>query len=60
MSATTSREVIVPGEHGRAFRAARGSCITIEDIDGEQLGDLVAFNEADHQAWLSPPHTRMA
>ena len=60
MSAITSRDVIVPGEHGRAFRPARGSCITIEDIDGKQLVDLVAFDEADRQEWLSPPHTGMA
>ncbi len=53
-------EVIVPGGHGRAFRAAKGTYITIEDLEGKQIGDFVAFNEADPAEWLSPPHTRVA
>lgn len=53
-------EVIVPGGHGRAFHAPRGSYITIEDLEGKQIGDFVAFNEADPHEWLSPPHTRVA
>jgi hypothetical protein len=52
--------VIVPGGYARAFRASRGSYITIEDLNGKQIGDLVAFNEADPSEWLSPPHTRVA
>lgn len=55
---TSSGEVIVPGGYGRAFRAARGQFVTIQDVYGKQIGDLVAFNAADPSEWLSPPHTR--
>jgi hypothetical protein len=60
---TTERretEVTVPGGHGRAFEARRGQYVTIEDVDGQQIGDLVAFNADDPTEWLSPSHTRVA
>jgi uncharacterized protein YcgI (DUF1989 family) len=54
------REIIVPGGHGRAFEARRGQYVTIEDVEGQQIGDLVAFNADDPTEWLSPSHTRVA
>src|SRR5262245_39715079 len=59
-SEASQHEVIVPAGHGRAFRAAAGTYITIEDIAGKQIGDLVAFNRTDPSEWLSPSHTRIA
>jgi uncharacterized protein YcgI (DUF1989 family) len=54
------REIIVPGGHGRAFEARAGQYITIEDLEGKQIGDFVAFNADDRDEWLSPSHTRIA
>lgn len=53
-------EIIVPAGHGRAFEAAAGQYVTIEDIAGKQIGDFVAFNADDPGEWLSPSHTRIA
>jgi uncharacterized protein YcgI (DUF1989 family) len=53
-------EVLVPGGHGRAFEARLGQYVTIEDVEGRQIGDLVAFNADDPSEWLSPSHTRVA
>jgi len=54
------REIVVPGGHGRAFEARAGQFITIEDLEGKQIGDFVAFNADDPAEWLSPSHTRVA
>ena len=53
-------EIIVPAGHGRAFEARAGQYITIEDLEGKQIGDFVAFNADDPTEWLSPSHTRVA
>jgi hypothetical protein len=53
-------EIIVPGGHGRAFEARRGQIVTIEDVEGQQIADLVAFNADEPGEWLSPSHTRVA
>jgi uncharacterized protein YcgI (DUF1989 family) len=52
--------VVVPAGHGRAVRAPEGAYVTIEDLQGKQIGDFVAFNALDPSEWLSPPHTRAA
>jgi uncharacterized protein YcgI (DUF1989 family) len=54
------REIVVPGGHGRAFEARAGQFITIEDLEGKQIGDFVAFTADDPTEWLSPSHTRVA
>ena len=54
------REIVVPGGHGRAFEARAGQYITLEDLEGKQIGDFVAFNADDRDEWLSPSHTRIA
>jgi uncharacterized protein YcgI (DUF1989 family) len=59
-TAPRESEVTVPGGHGRAFEARRGQYVTIEDVAGQQIGDLVAFNADDPTEWLSPSHTRVA
>ena len=59
-TAPRESEVTVPGGHGRAFEARQGQYVTIEDVAGQQIGDLVAFNADDPTEWLSPSHTRVA
>lgn len=53
-------EIVVPGGEGRAFEAAAGQYVTVEDVEGRQIGDFVAFNAEDPTEWLSPSHTRVA
>ncbi len=38
---------------GTGFRLNRGQLLTVIDPQGEQVADLVAFNYADRQEWLS-------
>lgn len=38
---------IIPPRSGTAFRLARGACLTVTDVRGEQVSDLVAFNAGD-------------
>ncbi len=59
-STPRTQEIVVPAAHGRAFEATEGEYILIEDMQGRQIGDLVAFNADDRDEWLSPPHTRVA
>lgn len=59
-SGTPPAQVVVRAGYGGAVRAARGTYLTVEDLEGKQIGDFVAFNAADPSEWLSPPHTRQA
>ena len=52
--------VIEPG-HAHAVRLAAGQVLTIVDVAGSQVADMVAFSAADSETeWLSPTHTRSA
>ena len=51
-------EIVVPAGYGRAFEARAGQYVAIEDVEGQQIGDFVAFNADDKTEWLSAPHTR--
>ncbi|WP_419918052.1 DUF1989 domain-containing protein [Candidatus Poriferisocius sp.] len=50
-------EVLVPASQGRGIRVGRGQLLDIIDVEGHQVGDLVAFLEADPTEYLSPTHT---
>ena len=47
----------VPSGEARAVRAAAGQVIQIEDLEGQQVGDLVAYRADDPTEYLSPAHT---
>jgi uncharacterized protein YcgI (DUF1989 family) len=53
-----AREIFVPAASARAFEAKAGEYITIVDVEGQQVGDFVAVNAADHREQLSPAYTR--
>lgn len=53
-------EIVVPGGHGRAFAAPRGSLVTAIDFEGQQALDFVAFNADDLDETLSSVETRRA
>ena len=55
-----SRDFIVPARHGRAWRMRAGERVTIEQTEGHQVGDFIAFNAHDLTEFLSTSHTRSA
>lgn len=52
-------EFVVPGGQGRAFVVGLGQFLTITVIEGQQVGELFAWNRHDLREYLSPPHTRL-
>ncbi len=50
-------EVLVPAKEGRGVRVAKGQLLDIVDIEGHQVGDLVAWFEDDPSEYMSPTHT---
>ena len=52
------REIRIPAGHARAFEVKKSQSLTIIDLEGQQVGDFVAFNKDDHAEKLSPVHTR--
>ena len=47
----------VPSGEARAVPVAAGQVIQIEDLEGQQVGDLVAYRADDPTEYLSPAHT---
>jgi len=50
-------EVLVPASQGRGIRVRKGQLLDIVDVEGQQVGDLVAYVEADPTEYMSPTHT---
>jgi len=44
---------IIPARSGTAFELLKGQSLTVVDIEGEQVSDLVAFNKADTREAIS-------
>ena len=55
---SASREVVVPAAHGAAIEARAGDLVSVTDVEGTQIGDLVAFNLKDRTEWLDMARTR--
>ena len=55
MSATT--EVTVPAREGRGVYVEKGQLLDIVDLEGHQVGDLIAWFRDDPSEYLSPTHT---
>src|SRR5262245_26628501 len=55
---TGDREIFIPAASGRAFEARAGEYLTLVDLEGQQIGDFVALNAADHRERLSTCYTR--
>ena len=51
-------ETHVAPASARAFVARSGDYITVVDVEGQQIGDFVALNAADHNERFSTCHTR--
>ena len=57
MTGAAVTEVPVPAREGRGAFAARGQLIDIVDVEGQQVGDLVAWLRDRPEEYLSPAHT---
>lgn len=55
-----AQEQLVPGGHGAAFAVSAGQLFEVQDVEGQQVCDLVAFAERNRTEWLSTAHTRSA
>jgi uncharacterized protein len=50
-------EIVVPACEGRGVIVRTGDFLDIIDLEGQQVGDLVAWRRADPQEYMSPTHT---
>jgi uncharacterized protein YcgI (DUF1989 family) len=51
-----ARQILGP-QSGTAFELEKGQHLRVIDLEGEQVADLTAFNEEDHEEWLSSGRT---
>jgi uncharacterized protein YcgI (DUF1989 family) len=54
---TLVEEVIVPAKEARAVAVKKGQVLQIVDLEGQQVGDLIAYRPEDQSEYLSPAHT---
>jgi uncharacterized protein len=50
-------EVVVPAGEGRGVIVGAGHFLDIIDLEGQQVGDVVAWRRADPREYMSPTHT---
>lgn len=50
-------DVLVPAREARFLAVAAGRILQIVDVEGHQVGDLVAYRPGDPGEYLSPAHT---
>lgn len=50
-------EIMVPAGHGRGVVVNAGQLLDIIDVEGQQVGDLVAWRRDDPGEYMSPTHT---
>jgi uncharacterized protein YcgI (DUF1989 family) len=53
----TLTEIMVPAREGRGVHVDEGQLLDIVDVEGHQVGDLVAWFADDPAEYLSPTHT---
>lgn len=56
-TATNLVEVVVPARQGRGVFVDQGQLVDIIDLEGQQVGDLVAWLRARPDEYMSPAHT---
>ncbi|MBC2607879.1 DUF1989 domain-containing protein [Pelagicoccus albus] len=50
-------EIIVPASHGKAVKVAAGDRLEVIDLEGKQVGDLMAWVSGSEEEYFSPAHT---
>jgi len=53
-------QVYIPPRSGRAIDLLKGQRLKVVDIQGQQVGDLFAFNRTEPLEFISPSDTRTA
>lgn len=54
---TSVAKVLVPAREGRGVYVDAGQLLDIVDVEGQQVGDLVAWRRQDPHEYMSPTHT---
>ncbi|MGA2720042.1 MAG: urea carboxylase-associated family protein [Candidatus Acidiferrales bacterium] len=54
---STVSEIVVPAREGRGVMLRAGQLLDIIDLEGHQVGDLVAWRRGDSREYMSPAHT---
>jgi len=54
---TLRESVFIPASHGGALRAGPGDRLRLVDLEGQQVGDLVAWRSGEPGEYFSPAHT---
>lgn len=50
-------EIEVPAREARAIEVKQGQVLQVVDLEGQQVGDLMAYRAEDSGEYLSPAHT---
>jgi uncharacterized protein YcgI (DUF1989 family) len=50
-------DIVVPARHGRGVLVKSGQLLDVIDLEGQQVGDLVAWRRDDPGEYMSPAHT---
>ncbi len=50
-------EVLVPAEEGRGVYVKKGQLVDVIDVEGHQVGDIIAWYRNDPSEYMSPTHT---
>ena len=53
----STEEVVVPARQGRGVYVDRGQMLDVVDLEGRQVGDLIAWFRRDPSEYMSPTHT---
>jgi uncharacterized protein len=53
----TLAEIVVPAREGRGVLVGKGQFVDVVDLEGQQVGDLVAWLQARPDEYMSPAHT---
>ncbi len=53
----TNSEVLVPAREGRGIKVPASAVLDVIDVEGQQVGDLVAWSVDDPTEYMSPTHT---
>lgn len=54
---TTAEEVLVPAAEGRGVYVKKGQLLDIVDVEGHQVGDIIAWFRKNPAEYMSPTHT---
>lgn len=52
-----AEEVVVPAREARVVEVKRGQVLQVVDLEGQQVGDLMAYRPENPDEYLSPAHT---